>query len=434
MDARSTILIFMVALLPTTAFAQGIGDAGVEDGLTSACSDKCLEEATCERETLTGDWFGNRSCLAEHGITVDADSLHFYQGVAHGGREQRFRYAGHNEYLLRCDLDRLAGWNGWSMMMRAEHRWGQPIARDAGVILPTALAAAAPTPETEDLILTNFLFSKAVNENVTVFFGKLDTLDGDRNPFASGRGKTQFLNTSLLLPINGLPTVPLATLGAGAVLSVDGLPFAQLMVLNATDTVTTAGFDELFADGALVLASVNLPLSLGDQMGIHTFSGAWNSKTFTSLDQDARLILPSVELQPTEGSWLLWWSGAQYLYQDPNNPLQGWGLFGRAGVSDGEVNPVQYFLNAGIGGQSPLAGREVDQFGIGWFYNGYSDELGPVATTALGLESHSTGIELYYNYCVTPYVRVTPDLQVIDPGTDRAETALVVGIRAQVIF
>ncbi|MCA9163277.1 MAG: carbohydrate porin [Planctomycetales bacterium] len=386
------------------------------------------------RETLTGDWFGYRTCLAESGLTLEADSTQFYQGVAHGGRRERFYYAGHNDLLFGFDLGKMLDVQGWSLTVRAEHRWGEPLARDAGVILPTALHAATPTPESDRLILTNVFFTGAVDENVTLLFGKIDTLDGDRNPFASGRGKTQFFNTSLLVPVNGLPTVPLATLGAGAIFSVDGMPFAQLMVMNSSDTVTTSGFEDLFDNGAVILGSVNLPVPIAGKLGIHTLSGAWNTKTFTSLDQDGRIIIPNVPLIQTAGSWVVWWSGAQYLYQDPSDPMKGWGIFGRAGASDGAVNPIRYFFNAGIGGQSPFVGRERDLFGIGWFYNRFSNQIGPAATAALGLEAASTGVEIYYNYAVTPYFKVTPDLQIIEPGTNQANTATVVGIRAELDF
>ena len=59
---------------------------------------------------------------------------------------------------------------------------------------------------------------------------------------------------------------------------------------------------------------------------------------------------------------------------------------------------------------------------------------GPIARTALGIENVATGVEIYYNYAVTPYFRVTPDLQVIEPGVNRANTVLILGVRAQVVF
>jgi len=384
------------------------------------------------RPFLTGDIGGLRSSLAEQGITFNGDVTQFYMGVAHGGIRQTFNYAGHGDYRFGFDFDKLINWRGLSLLVRAEHRFGEILASDAGVLSPADLHAATPTLRTNDLILTNILFTQVVNESLTVMFGKLDTLDGDRNPFASGRGKTQFLNTSLAIPTLAIPTVPLATLGAGAVFTQNGLPVASLMVLNASDTTTTSGFDELFADGVLLLGNVSVPIPIAGKMGIHTFSAVWSSKTFTSLGQDPRVIGGNIPIARTRGSWVAWWSGAQYLYQNPSDPMKGWGLFGRVGASDGNVNPVQFFANVGIGGASPLRGRENDRFGVGWFYNGFSGQLGPIATTALGVGNSSQGVELYYNYAVTPYLHLTPDLQVIEPGSNRGNTALVVGLRAEI--
>ncbi len=383
---------------------------------------------------LTGDWLGVRTSFANCGVTTEADTVHFYQGVAHGGRREAFNYAGHGDYILKFDFDKMMGLQGWSLMTRAEHRWGESVALDSGALLSPSLHSLTPSPETEDVIVTNFLFTKVVNENVTTFFGKLDTLDGDRNLFASGRGKTQFMNTSLLLPVSGLPTVPLATLGAGSVFFVDGLPLGQVIVLNATDTVESSGFDELFDEGAVILASLNLPLPIAGKSGVHTLSYGWSSRDFVSLGQDPRILLPRVPIQRTEDSWLVWWSGTQFLYEDPNDPFKGWGLFGRAGAADPEVNPVEFFYNAGIGGQSPLPGREQDLFGIGWFYNRFSDRLGPIANTVLDLGRDSTGVEAYYNYAATNCLRISPDVQVIEPGSNRANTALIVGLRGQMIY
>ena len=44
------------------------------------------------------------------------------------------------------------------------------------------------------------------------------------------------------------------------------------------------------------------------------------------------------------------------------------------------------------------------------------------------------GIEMYYNVAITPWCQLTPDLQVITPFRDRAETALLLGVRANVEF
>lgn len=392
---RLSIGYLLTLGLQTLAFAQLNCDAGPDTPVN--CDAQACDALSCDALPtpiygITGDWLGLRGRLEEGGINFEGDITQFYQGVAHGGVREAFSYAGHNDYVIKFDFEKMMDLDGWSLLTRAEHRWGQGIGSDAGVLFPPAIHAVTPTPFSEDVIITNFLFSKVVSENVTTFFGKLDTLDGDRNPLASGRGKRGFMNTSLLLPVGGLPTVPLATLGAGAVFFVDGLPLGQIAVLNATDTLTTSGFDELFEEGALVLGSINAPLPLGGKTGVHTFTYGWSSRDFVALDQDPRVILPSVPLERTSDSWLAWWSGAQYIQEDPTTPLKGWGLFGRAGASDPNVNPVAFFFNAGIGGNSPIAGRDRDLFGIGWFYNRFSDRLGPIATAALDLQDFTTGV------------------------------------------
>jgi porin len=242
------------------------------------------------------------------------------------------------------------------------------------------------------------------------------------------------MNTALLLPVNGVPIVPFAALGAGAIFSMEGNPVASIMVLNASDTTTEAGLSDLFNDGALVLGTLNLQLSLNDQMGIQTFSVGYSTRTFTFLNKDPRVVLPNVPLNPQSGGWIAWWSGTQYIEQfDPkNNPMHGWGLLGRFGMSEDEVAPLTYWANAGLGGNSRIHGRQNDRWGVGWFYGSSSNELGSVVSADLNVDSHTTGVEMLYNITITENFFVTPDLQVIKPGRNKTNTVVVAGVRGEI--
>ena len=44
------------------------------------------------------------------------------------------------------------------------------------------------------------------------------------------------------------------------------------------------------------------------------------------------------------------------------------------------------------------------------------------------------GGEVYYNAAVTPWFRLTADLQVIEPAASQFDTAVVVGLRAKTDF
>ena len=129
-------------------------------------------------------------------------------------------------------------------------------------------------------------------------------------------------------------------------------------------------------------------------------------------------------------SWSFYWNFDQYLVVDPDNPQRGWGLFGRAGIADKQTNPIEWFLSLGVGGSSPIASREADTFGIGWYYSATSDRLTPFIDKVLGGVGDGYGVELFYNVEVTKWFHLTTDMQVIRPARQIVDTALLVGLRA----
>lgn len=380
---------------------------------------------------LTGDWCGNRSWLAERGVTFQLDIAHFYQGVASGGIRRTDRYGGHGDYVTNVDFGALGVQDGLFLKVRAEHRFGENINRDTGALLPASVLADLPVADSEELLLTNVLFTQALSERFAVFFGKLDTLDGDPNAFAHGRGKTQFSNTGFVANPIALRTVPYSTLGCGfAILGDEGEPLFSYTLLNSVDTAETAGFDELFEDGVSMAAELRLPTEFGGLPGHQLFAGTWSSRDYVSLDQDPRIILPTVPINEASGSWSLYWNFDQFLHVDPCASGRGWGLFGRAGVADDKANPLSWFLSFGVGGNNPMRGHGADTFGVGWFVAGSSGEVGPTLETVLGPIDDGHGVELFYNWQATPWLNVTPDLQVIVPSRENLEPAIALGLRA----
>jgi porin len=248
------------------------------------------------------------------------------------------------------------------------------------------------------------------------------------NAFAHGRGKTQFLNTNFVFNPIAVQTIPYATLGAGFSILRDFQPVFTFTVLNATDTTTTSGFDELFADGVALSAELRLPTSFLNRPGHQGIGGTWNSREYTALGQDPRVIFPGVPIQPKDGSWSLRYNFDQYLYVDPCHPQRGWGVFGRAGISDGNPNPLKWNMSFGVGGHSPLRGRQADRFGIGWYYGGANQGT-------FFRPDDGTGVEIFYNAAVTPWFHLTPDLQILDGGSMRnPDTALIFALRGNLAF
>lgn len=112
-----------------------------------------------------------------------------------------------------------------------------------------------------------------------------------------------------------------------------------------------------------------------------------------------------------------------------DNPQRGFGLFGRASLSDGNPTPLRYFLSGGLGGYSPFGQERGDTFGIGWYYVGASNEFGPAPQAIFGPRD-GTGVEVFYNFQVNPWLNITPDVQYIHPEASAiADDAFVYGLR-----
>ena len=375
-----------------------------------------------------------RQQLAESGLTFQNNITQFYLGNTAGGAEQEFRYAGHGDYLANFDFGKMIGTPGAFLKVRAEHRFGETINDAAGVLMPPSIAGDLPVLNSTNLYLTNVLFTQALSESFVLYTGKLDTLDGDMNAFAHGRGVRQFSNSAFVANPIALRTIPYSTLGAGMAWLLEGEPWLVFNVLNATDTTRTAGFDELFNDGVALASEMRIPTNFFGKPGHQLFAGTWNSRDFTALDQDPRIILPNVPIAKQSGSWSLYWNCDQYLITDAANPKRGWGYFARAGIADQGTNPVGYFLSSGLGGSSPIQSRERDSFGVGYYYINTSDEIAPFLSTVFGGIGDGQGVETFYNIAAGKRLTITPDMQVLVPSRENLDTALVVGLRANYNF
>jgi porin len=382
---------------------------------------------------LLGSQDGFRERLAAAGLTILADNTGFYIGNANGGFDQAFDYAGHGDYCVIADGGKLGVRDGLYLKLRAEHRYGETIVGNVGCFISPTLIADLPVYASEEVYLTNVLLTQELTDAFSVFAGKMDTLDGDMNAFAHGRGKTQFSNMGFVFnPIVGA-TVPYSALGAGFVFHPDDGPMVMVTVLNSTDTTATSGFDTLFNDGMLLSAAVRVPTSFLDRPGHQLLGGTWNSRAYTSITE-AYIPYPDVAIPTTRGSWCLYWNFDQFLFGDPADDTRGWGPFGRAGIADPNTSPIDAFLSFGFGGSAPFRSRRSDTFGVGWYWASASPEIGTLITSQFGPVGDGQGIECFYNYALTPAVRITPDLQYIVPTLRLAEPALIAGVRALVSF
>jgi len=101
--------------------------------------------------------------------------------------------------------------------IRAESRYGDSINDRTGMILPANSDGFFPlTSHLDDSIpisISDLNYTQFLSNHIGLTIGKFDTLDGDPNEFAGGRGVSQFMNSHFLLSAPLALLVPYSTLG-----------------------------------------------------------------------------------------------------------------------------------------------------------------------------------------------------------------------------
>ncbi|MEE9168342.1 MAG: carbohydrate porin, partial [bacterium] len=169
--------------------------------------------------------------------------------------------------------------------------------------------------------------------------------------------------------------------------------------------------------------------------GHHWFGYIYGDGNFTSQNQDARISFDrtgidlTIERPVEDETWAFFYNFDQYLVTNPNDPEQGWGIFGRFGIADESTNFVRKFFSFGLGGTGLFPGRASDRFGIGYYYMELSDEV-----DLIPVHSDEQGIEIFYSVPLLPSTELTADVQILDGSFEAADTAVIGGIRLRMKF
>lgn len=385
------------------------------------------------RAQLSGDWFGPRDDLAANGVTFFGDITQYYQGVTTGGLVRQFEYGGRGDYLLDFDSGKLGLWEGGQLDLRGETRLGQDTNRTDGTVAPSNFAMALPLSNQDVTALTGVQYTQELSENLAVFFGKLNLLDGTPAAYARGLRLNYFWNAGMQANLSRIFLHP-SILGAGFTVRDEVEPIFNFYLLDTHFTPTTSGFSTLFDNGVLAYGEYRLRTKWFDLPGHSTVGFLYSNATRTALDTNPFVLLPGLisgETLPTkDSSWTVLYRFDQVVYANSEDPRRNWTLNGDFGLTDGNPNPIRWFGNLSLVGSSPIHGRENDTVGVGYYHLGVSKL--PILT-ALGIGAEN-GVELFYNVAVTPWFHVTPDLQILDPASQHNAVAILFGVRGRISF
>jgi porin len=438
MMKRSAVVVSLVAVLAMSLRAQ-----------SGAASDDSYSGDFFTRSTFTGNFNGDRNDLAEKGIKFDATMTHVEQGVVSGGKSGEWEYGGRGNLTGHLDTQKLGLWPGGFLTVELEGNWSDAVNGKTGALSPVNTNQLFPLPGGDNVALPALNFAQFLSHYAGVVVGKLDTMSGDANEFAHGKGDTQFLNTSFSINPVAL-VVPYSTLGTGVIVLPTKDPnqaIVNFLVVSATGKASTTGFDDL--NGAIFTGEGRLRTDFFGLTGHQLVGALYSNKQYTSIDQRIEFEplrpgfgLATQTLAKHDGTWATYYNFDQFLYETDKSAGKGVGLFGRFGASEGNPNPMQYMYSLGVGGKGLIPSRDLDRFGIGYYYLSVKNPT--LQIPIIGTKSFlrdEWGFEAFYNVALTPWLLLTPDVQVVGPSQKKRivsgesiGTATVLGVRVQLIL
>jgi len=386
------------------------------------------------RTSLMDSLTRRMEAMAARGIVYDVEATQFYQGVTSGGIEREFEYGGKVDQFLILDSDKLGLWDGMTMTMHAETRFGQDVNLEAVGLSPVNVAMLYPKFNEHDTAITGLTFAQALDEDLQITFGKFNALDLFYMLYPqTGRGVNGFMNASMVVPISVARVVPLSFMGAGALKLHGKQVQSGVLVYDTQNVPTTSGFDDMFDNGANILGFYRFFTELGGLPGSHLFGGIWSTGEFVSFDPIGLAIVPGQGLvvDRQSGAYTLLYIFEQTLWADCCNKNRNISVLSQWGLADDDTSPFDWSCNVGIQATGFSRSRPDDSIGIGYFHTGLGDNFKQQLAPLFDLQDID-GVEVYYNAALAKCFHLTADLQVIDPADASNDTAVVVGLRGTV--
>lgn len=381
----------------------------------------------------TGNWFGLRDELRDHGLEVHYFWNQTWFSVMKGGEHTNtLKPAATYDLLMTLDLEKLGVWEDAEALVHARQQWGRGVNPWAG---------ASPGFEVTDdndgdrgiYVDQLWLRKHFLDHRLSLQLGYLDyqTII-DRNAYANSED-IQFMNTAL----DNNPHLPTASAtGLGAVMYVRPWDWYTL-ILGALDAerlpLYKPGFSTAFHGRALFLgymehnSHTRIPSERGPLDGNYRLGLVYDPV-------DRPLFVPPTSSPKTQNDNLTFYlSFDQKLYRENELDNQGLGAFFRYSYRKDQVFAFNHFWSLGLSYTGLIPTRDRDVLGFGFAQQIDSDEYRRHRHPDARSESV---FELYYAIEIFPWLVLTPDIQYVNnPGGDGGiGHAVAGGIRVRASF
>jgi porin len=415
---------------------------------------------------MLGDMWGLRPWFSKYGMSLNISETSEYLGNATGGVKRGADYDGLTQISLQLETEKAFGLHGGTFNVSGLQIHGDNLSAKNLYTLQTASGIESDrSTRLWELWYQQRFFDE---DRLDIKVGQ-QSLDQE---FMVSQEALLFVNTMF-----GWPMVPSADMpdgGPAYPLSAPGIrlrarPIDSLTFLGGVFTGSPApntNPDPQKADpsgtsfpfkGALVIAELQYSYpALGSMVsagqsgslsGTYKIGAWYDTQRFADNGYNSTAVY--------RGDYAIYAVMDQAIWSDPNdeNSDRTINFFTRAmGTPLEDRNLIDFSMNAGFTFHEPFHNRDDDTFGIGMGYakvsNGVSDaeeqfNLNNPASAG-SVQGGETYIETTYQYALTPWCNLQPDVQyVFNPGggvadpnvpTQRIKDELVLGIRMNIIF
>jgi hypothetical protein len=396
------------------------------------------------RTQLSGDWGGLRTDLARHGFFFDLYSVGAYQGVASGGLKTGSAFMQNTQLSINVDTGRAGLWSGGVFHVTLESREGSFSPQNTftvGATTPQYTGLTFPGPFfVHDVLPTEYFLVQALAPKFSVVLGKLNVLNlADPTMFGNSY-KYYFANLNFNknpMALNFYNTTSLAAVGVWSPSKPLTLAAGVFDPNSEANNLATKAFNRVNIYGFAILS-----YSIGGLPGRSWTQFNWTNKPKIDLDApfgqlpsgaNSEAVGVLLGVSPSQAlpinyrstSWVTIGNFSQYLFVKDHSeaiaeklgsgrPLRGIGVFGRIGYAPEETNPITRDGSVALIANGLSDGRPNDSFGLGIYHNGISRPLKDAfarLTGAAASPKNENGLEVFYDFAITPAIRVIPSYQ-----------------------
>ena len=389
--------------------------------------------------TMTGDMFGVRSNLQNAGITVQGTGTLDFVNVLNGGQVNGFTMLSLFDINATGDTEKLFGLKGGTIFVDFQTA---NQTRSPAALVPDYWGYDVINSFGSFTQLGQYWYQQEIlGDRLKVKFGKIDS----NVDFAVPCTGLNFVNSSAYYPagvVQDMPTYPRQAGGVEILAKplenfdarfgfFDGSSnFANPntgFVGSDTGTHGLATFLWENPGSYFMIAELGPDWSIGEHAG--KFRAGWFEQLgYTDI---SGVNGPAVANGPT-GAYA--YANQHFFDPDGDGGLLGLELFGQFSWSEPNRNPSQWGLMLGTQWQGVIDARPSDTVGVLWAYNQFTSNEN--LTTSPG--SSEAILEAFYDFQVTPWFSIQPDMQYISqPSSDASANisgAWIFTMRLSLVF